>query len=196
MNAHKNKGTQFEHLTALYLRTALADPDIDRAPLHGAMDVGDITGVRLPDGSPVVVECKDRQPLRLAEALSEAERERDAAHARYCMAVLHLKGVRAKSVEEMAGQLAVLPDDFWAGLSAAFEAVDTVPSPWPMGWPTVKRNILHVDELPLHGKAVGWGTLLPGTDRVAVATTLRMAVLAIAGGRLPGEEEPWAWTRA
>lgn len=189
MNAHKNKGTQFEHLTALYLRAALADPDIDRAPLHGALDVGDITGVRLPDGSPVVVECKDRQPLRLAEALSEAERERDAAHAPYCMAVLHLKGVRAKSVEGMGSQLAVFPEGFWNVLVAADAAI-TCPSPGPMGWPSVKRLILRVEDLAVAGGAVGWRMRLPGAGRGAVATNLRMAVLALAGGRLPGEEEP------
>ena len=57
MSASKAKGTRWETAVVGYLRWALNDHRIDRCPLHGIKDEGDISGVYF-HGRRVVIECK------------------------------------------------------------------------------------------------------------------------------------------
>lgn len=75
MNRSKQRGTSFERLIADALAEAFNDDRIDRAPLHGSKDRGDISGVRSPFGK-VAVECKNTSRLDLAGWVQEAEVER------------------------------------------------------------------------------------------------------------------------
>lgn len=80
MSRNKQKGTAFERLIADGLAAALNDDRIDRAPMRGTKDRGDIAGVRSPFGK-VVVECKNVARLDLAGWVTEAEVERGNADA-------------------------------------------------------------------------------------------------------------------
>lgn len=57
MSRQRQKGTTFERQIADHLAWRLRDDRIDRMPLHGAHDRGDIAGVRCAAGK-VVIECK------------------------------------------------------------------------------------------------------------------------------------------
>lgn len=74
MNAAKKKGSGFERLVADGFAEHL-DDRIDRAPLRGTHDRGDIANVRSPFGK-VAVECKAVKRLDLAGWIVEAETER------------------------------------------------------------------------------------------------------------------------
>lgn len=71
----KKAGSSFERLVADYL-AATVDDRIDRRVKNGNRDLGDIGGVRLPDGGKVVVECKNVATVSLPAWLREAEVER------------------------------------------------------------------------------------------------------------------------
>lgn len=71
MSRNKARGTAFETLITNYLAVQLDDDRIDRRPLSGAKDRGDIGGVRL-NGERVVIECKNHSRLNLAGWLDEA----------------------------------------------------------------------------------------------------------------------------
>lgn len=71
MSRNKQKGTEFERLTADGFAAHL-DDRIDRAPLRGAADRGDIAGLVSPFGK-VAVECKSVARLDLAGWVAEAE---------------------------------------------------------------------------------------------------------------------------
>lgn len=75
MNRSKQRGTAFERLIADALADAFHDDRIDRAPLRGNLDRGDISGVRSPFGK-VAIECKNTSRFDLAGWVSEAEVER------------------------------------------------------------------------------------------------------------------------
>lgn len=75
MNRSKQRGTAFERLIADALAEAFHDDRIDRAPLRGNLDRGDISGVRSPFGK-VAVEVKNVARLDLAGWVQEAEVER------------------------------------------------------------------------------------------------------------------------
>lgn len=79
MSRQKQKGTSFERLIADYLAAKLNKP-IDRAPLHGVNDKGDISGLFL-DGLPVVVECKNTAAAKIGEQFAEMEKEKQNAGA-------------------------------------------------------------------------------------------------------------------
>lgn len=64
-----------ERLVADGFATALNDDRIDRAPLRGAADRGDISGLVSPFGK-VAVEVKNTKRLELSEWIKEAETER------------------------------------------------------------------------------------------------------------------------
>ncbi|MCH6197463.1 hypothetical protein MHT86_08140 [Corynebacterium mastitidis] len=70
----RQAGTRFERQIADYLATHL-DDRIDRRVKTGALDKGDIAGVRLPNGQKVVIECKDTTRLNLAGWIGEAQIE-------------------------------------------------------------------------------------------------------------------------
>ena len=74
MNRSKAKGTNFERLIADCLAQHL-DDRIDRAPLRGSADRGDIANVRSPFGK-VAIECKAVARLDLAGWVGEAETAR------------------------------------------------------------------------------------------------------------------------
>jgi hypothetical protein len=75
MSRNKQRGTAFERLIADALAQAMNDDRIDRAPLHGNKDRGDISGVRSPFGK-VAIEVKNVARLDLAGWVTEAETER------------------------------------------------------------------------------------------------------------------------
>lgn len=80
MSRSKAKGTSFERLVADGLAAALNDDRIDRAPLRGTGDRGDIAGLRSPFGK-VAVECKAVARMDLSGWVAEAETERGNADA-------------------------------------------------------------------------------------------------------------------
>jgi hypothetical protein len=74
VSKNKQKGTAFERSIADALALHL-DDRIDRAPLRGTKDRGDIANVRSPFGK-VAIECKHVARLDLAGWVAEAEVER------------------------------------------------------------------------------------------------------------------------
>ena len=90
-NPSKSKGTSLETWTVRYLAWALQDTRIDRMPLHGNADQGDLIGVMF-HGEPVCVECKDTMA------------NMDTP---YGVLIQHRKGVGVKSLKGMARQMAV-----------------------------------------------------------------------------------------
>ena len=72
MNRNKARGTAFERLVADYLAARLGDDRIDRMPMRGALDRGDIAGVRTTVGERVAVEVKRVARLDLAGWVDEA----------------------------------------------------------------------------------------------------------------------------
>lgn len=71
----KKAGSEFEQRVADYLATVLGDDRIERRAKHGSKDVGDIAGVRIPEGK-VVIECKNYLQPQVWMPLREAEAER------------------------------------------------------------------------------------------------------------------------
>lgn len=106
-NPSKGKGTAMETWTVRYLSWALQDTRIDRMSLHGAQDRGDLTGVAYR-GEPVCVEVKDTRKPAYAAHWRELETEMGNMDARYGVLVQHRPGVPVRSLEGMAGQMAVL----------------------------------------------------------------------------------------
>lgn len=90
MSKEKRKGTSFETQVVEYLREKTGG-DIDRMPLHGTKDRGDVSGFRIR-GQRVVLECKNRQRLELSQWLDEAEEERGNDDAEYAFVVFKRKG--------------------------------------------------------------------------------------------------------
>lgn len=80
MSKSRARGTAFERLIADGLANALNDDRIDRAPLRGTADRGDIANLRSPFGK-VAVECKNVARLDLAGWTTEADAERGNADA-------------------------------------------------------------------------------------------------------------------
>lgn len=91
MSKSKQKGSSFEREVADYMAERLGDERIDRMPLHGTKDRGDIAGFRFR-GLPCVVECKNAKRMELSAWLDEAEVERGNADAEYGVVVHHRKG--------------------------------------------------------------------------------------------------------
>lgn len=71
----KKAGTAFERSIADALAQHLEDDRIDRRAKTGALDRGDIGGVRL-HGQRVVIECKNTARTELAGWMAEAETAR------------------------------------------------------------------------------------------------------------------------
>lgn len=117
MNMSKEKGTAFESGVRMYLRWALGDPDIDRAPLHSAGDIGDIAGVHI-GRTKIAVECKSRKRMSIAEGLKEAETEAKNLGTPLSVAVFKLDGKGTTTMQGMAGQLAVMSYDTWKSLGS------------------------------------------------------------------------------
>lgn len=91
MSRSRRKGSSFERLIADGFAAALNDDRIDRAPLRGAADRGDIANLRNPFGR-VVVECKNVARLDLAGWVTEAETERGNADANAAAVIVKRRG--------------------------------------------------------------------------------------------------------
>lgn len=97
-NSAKKAGASFERLIADYLKTVLANPNIDRRVRTGAKDCGDIANVRTADGLSIVLECKDYGgQFHVAEWLREAETERLNDNALLGFVVAKRRGVSEPS---------------------------------------------------------------------------------------------------
>lgn len=92
MSSQRQKGTRLERSTADYLADKLTDDRIDRMPLRGGHDRGDIAGVRTILGEKVVIECKNHNRLELAQWVKEAEAERGNADAKVAVVVHKRRG--------------------------------------------------------------------------------------------------------
>ncbi|ASR75925.1 holliday junction resolvase [Mycobacterium phage Aziz] len=68
----KAAGSTFERQIADCLRDALCDPNIQRAPLWGAVDKGDIVNVRI-DGHDLVIQTKNVTKLDLPKGVGDAK---------------------------------------------------------------------------------------------------------------------------
>jgi hypothetical protein len=75
VSKQRQKGTSFERLTADGFAEALNDDRIDRAPLRGNGDRGDISGLRNQFGK-IAVEVKNVAKMNLAGWVDEADVER------------------------------------------------------------------------------------------------------------------------
>ena len=105
-NPSKNKGTSLETWTVRYLAWALQDTRIDRMPLHGNADQGDLIGVMF-HGEPVCVECKDTKMPNYRKHWRELKVEMANMDTPYGVLIQHRKGVGVKSLKGMARQMAV-----------------------------------------------------------------------------------------
>lgn len=72
-NRSKQRGTAFETLIKTYLQEQWS-PDIDRLPLSGAFDRGDIGNFRV-GGHLVALELKNHSRLDLGTWIAEAQKE-------------------------------------------------------------------------------------------------------------------------
>lgn len=92
MSRQKQKGTSFETLIVRYLRDRLGDGRIDRMPLTGAKDRGDIAGIRTVLGEKVVLECKNHNRHDLSGWMQEAHVEMGNADATVGAVVFKRRG--------------------------------------------------------------------------------------------------------
>lgn len=72
----EGRGGRFERQIADHLNAHLPGR-IDRQPLTGAKNRGDIAGVTTPDGRPIAIECKNVTRTQLANWIHEAHTEAD-----------------------------------------------------------------------------------------------------------------------
>ena len=98
MSKFKAKGTALERLAADGFAEALNDDRIDRAPLRGDGDRGDIAGLRSPFGK-IVVECKNVARLDLSGWVAEARVEAGNADA-IAGIVLHKRRGKGKFLDQ------------------------------------------------------------------------------------------------
>lgn len=109
-NPSKSKGTSLETWTVRYLAWALQDTRIDRMPLHGNADQGDLIGVMF-HGEPVCVECKDTKMPNYRKHWRELKVEMANMDTPYGVLIQHRKGVGVKSLKGMARQMAVFDSE-------------------------------------------------------------------------------------
>lgn len=89
----KKAGSSFERLVADYLAAELDDDRIDRRVKTGALDKGDIAGLRTLRGGRVVVECKNHGgQYNVTPWLREAETERLNDNATFGVVVAKRRG--------------------------------------------------------------------------------------------------------
>mgnify|MGYP001024758119 FL=1 len=118
-NPSKSKGTSLETWTVRYLAWALQDTRIDRMPLHGNNDQGDLIGVMF-HGEPVCVECKDTHQPNYRKHWRELKVEMANMDTPYGVLVQHRRGVGVKSLKGMARQMAILSVDVLERFLAVF----------------------------------------------------------------------------
>ena len=98
----KKAGAAFERQVADYL-AATVDDRIERRVTGGALDCGDIAGVRTPWNDRVVIECKNTTRMNLWSWINEAETERvnDGAYIGVVVHKRHGKGDPAQQLVSM-----------------------------------------------------------------------------------------------
>ena len=114
MSRERAKGTRLETAFRTFARLATGDDRIERMPLHGSRDVGDISGLYRA-GRPLVVEVKNCRRTELAAWADEAERERGNADALAWAVAFKRRGRGIETPEGMGDQF-VLMD--WASYMA------------------------------------------------------------------------------
>lgn len=92
MSKQRAKGTRLETAMTRWLRGRLGDDRIDRMPLKGHGDEGDIAGIRTVLGERVVVEVKNHSRYDLAGWVAEAEVERGNADAHAAVVIFKRRG--------------------------------------------------------------------------------------------------------
>lgn len=113
-NPSKQKGTRFESAVADYLRWALDDERIQRSPLHGAKDVGDIANVFMY-GWRVVVECKATRAPHYRKHWAECLVEMGNADTSLGVVVWKRPGIGMTTRDAVSRHLAFMRHDvFWA----------------------------------------------------------------------------------
>ena len=118
MSREKQRGTAFETAVVRYLRHTFKDDRIDRMPLHGKRDVGDVSGIYRA-GKRVVIECKSYSGRdRMAQWLTEAELERGNADALAGVVVSKRRGVGISTRYGMGQQLVTMTLQDFASLIA------------------------------------------------------------------------------
>lgn len=98
MSKSKQKGTTFERLIADGFAAALEDDRIDRAPLRGTGDRGDIANVRTPNGK-LAIECKNVAKTNLAGWVTEAQQEAGNADAAAGI-VIHKRARKGQFIDQ------------------------------------------------------------------------------------------------
>jgi hypothetical protein len=98
MSRSRQKGTSMERLVADGLADALNDDRIDRSPLHGSKDRGDISGVTSPFGR-IAIEVKNVARMNLAGWVDEATVERGNADA-IAGVVIHKRKGRGQFLDQ------------------------------------------------------------------------------------------------
>lgn len=91
MSKERSKGTAFETAVVRCLRSAGYD-SAHRNALHGADDMGDISGVVL-NGTEVIFECKNERDYHISDWLKQANDECLNAGADAGIVVFHRRGV-------------------------------------------------------------------------------------------------------
>lgn len=100
----KRAGASFEQATVDYLKSALKQPSIERIPMGGTKDRGDVGNVRTRAGSLLAIECKNETTLRVPEYLREAKTEAEHYGAICGVAVIKRRGIGI-TPERMGEQL-------------------------------------------------------------------------------------------
>lgn len=120
MSRSKAKGTAFESLFVNWLRGRLGDDRIERMPLNGNKDRGDVAGVRTLLGEKVVIECKNVARMNLGVWVGEAAVERGNADAHVAV-VVHKRVGKGQARDQYVTMLA---EDFAVLLGADKEWED------------------------------------------------------------------------
>lgn len=89
----KRAGSSFEQATVDYLKKALNQPAVERIPMGGSKDRGDVGNVHTRAGSLVAVECKNESTLRIPQYLREAKTEAGHYGALCGVAVVKRRGI-------------------------------------------------------------------------------------------------------
>lgn len=103
----KQAGARFNRQIADYLKAATGNDDIDKTPLHGAKDIGDVANLKI-HGQRIAVECKDCQRVDLPGWTREAKAEARNYGALAGLVVFKRRGVADPSAQWVAMTLADL----------------------------------------------------------------------------------------
>lgn len=91
MSKNKQRGTLFEVMVLKFLKKMLPFMDLDRMPLKGSKDEGDIRGFTIR-GLKCVIECKNQRRMELAKWADEAEEEMNNANAAFWFVAFKRRG--------------------------------------------------------------------------------------------------------